>query len=53
MQYPTLTQLTKMTSEQRRQRLRGIDAVTKRKLLDSSAELLADIIHSGLRDSDK
>lgn len=53
MQYPTLTQLAKMTSEQRRQRLRGIDAVSQRKLFDSAAELLADIGYSDLRDPDK
>ncbi|QCW22298.1 hypothetical protein SEA_LUNA18_30 [Microbacterium phage Luna18] len=43
MQYPSLAQLAKMTSEQRKLRLRGIDAFSQRALFDQAAELLADI----------
>lgn len=50
MQYPTLAQLAKMTSEQRRQRLRGIDATTERKLFEAASVLMADIIYSNLPD---
>lgn len=43
MQYPTLAQLAKMTPEQRRQRLRGVDDLSMRKLFVEASELLADI----------
>ncbi|WNM75077.1 hypothetical protein SEA_MORRIGAN_32 [Microbacterium phage Morrigan] len=49
MQYPTLAQLAKMTPEQRRQRLRGIDVVSRDKLLLEAAELVGSISVAELR----
>lgn len=49
MQYPTLAQLSKMTPEQRRQRLRGIDEVSRTKLLIEAAELVGSISSAELR----
>lgn len=49
MQYPTLPQLAKMTPEQRTQRLRGIDEVSRTRLLVQAAELVGSISNAELR----
>lgn len=49
MQYPTLSQLAKMTPEQRTQRLRGIDEVSRTKLMLEAAELVGSISNAELR----
>lgn len=53
MQYPTLFQLAKMTPEQRTQRLRGIDEVTRERLLVQAAELVGSIYSAELRIQEK